>query len=179
VRHAGQALPQPQICHAWQGVDDIEVTKHGAEHRVHHAEVWPGKVRPRPAALPQRVLDLHKAAAQIVRAGLQRGLVGRRVERADAAQHRRAKLHPRAVAGSLQGVLRVQRRCGDFVQVFADHGRLEQALAAHLQHRRLAQRRQGQKPIGLVRQINGAALKRKAFFVQHDGHALHIGAQRV
>ncbi|MNT53698.1 hypothetical protein D3C72_1907950 [compost metagenome] len=102
--HQRQALPERQVIHARQGVDDVKVPEHRAKHRVHHAKVRPRKVRPRHAALAQGLFDLHKTAAQVLRAGLQRGLIRRGVEAADGVQHRRAKLHPCPVACALQRI---------------------------------------------------------------------------
>ena len=47
------------------------------------------------------------------------------------------------------------------------------------QHRHLAERREFQKPVGLVGEIDVDPLERHALLVQRDHGALHIGAKLV
>jgi len=83
------------------------------------------------------------------------------------------------MACALERIGRMQPRREGFVEVLADHCRLEDRLAVHQEHRRLAQRRNGQKPVRLGSQVDVVAPEGDAFLVQDDRCALHIGTQDV
>ena len=69
------------------------------------------------------------------------------------------------------------------LDVFADHIALEQRhfmlVAAHDQHGHLAERRNSQKPVRLVGEVDVDALEGYALLVQRDHGALNIGAKLV
>jgi hypothetical protein len=127
----------------------------------------------------QRLLEHLQLALQI-RAHLlmliRRGGV---VEAGDVAQHGGAKLHPAALARTLQRVGRVQARQQGVVQVFADHRRLKDRVLPDQQHRRLAQGRDALEPVGLVREVYIAPGVRHLLFRQDDGGPLDVRAQHV
>jgi hypothetical protein len=87
--------------------------------------------------------------------------------------------------GAGERVFGVQARAGlRLFEVLADHVALEQhglgaVRALHLQQRHLAQRRDVEKPLRLVRQVDHDALEGHAFFTERDGGALDVGAQQV
>src|SRR5258707_9685466 len=65
------------------------------------------------------------------------------------------------------------------LEIFEDNGGFENRLVADLKHRRLAERRDRQKPIRLVGEIDVDPLERNALLSQRDHRALHIGAKLV
>jgi len=78
----------------------------------------------------------------------------------------RCRARSNALSGYIAATLRL-------VQIFADDHAFEEdrfftAQLAHLQHRRLAGRRQGQKPVELGRQIDVDPVERHALFEEDD-----------
>ncbi|MCY1524088.1 hypothetical protein D9M68_590080 [compost metagenome] len=112
--------------------------------------------------------------------GVLRGLVAPQV-----GEDGRAEFHPCAMLRTCERVFGVQAGAGlRLLEVFADHVALEQhglgaVGALHLQQRHLAQRRDVEKPLGLVREIDHDALEGHVLLVQRDRGALHVGAQQV
>jgi hypothetical protein len=111
--------------------------------------------------------------------GPERGFVGSRVEAGDIAQNRRSELDPGPMLGAAQRIARVQRLRFGFLEIFQDHRGLENRGVADHQNRRLAERRDFQEPVRLVRQIDIDPFERDALFGQRDHGALHIGAKLV
>ncbi|MGY4454436.1 hypothetical protein ACVWZR_009096 [Bradyrhizobium sp. i1.3.1] len=86
--------------------------------------------------------------------------------------------------GALQGIRRMQLEARlRLLDVFADHVALEQRdlalLRRHHQDRHLAERREFQKPVGLVGEIDVDPLQRHALLFERDHGALHIRAKLV
>ena len=79
--------------------------------------------------------------------------------------------------GAPQGIGRMQRAQLGLLKIFQDDGGFENRDIADLQHRRLAERRDREKPIRLVGEIDIHALEGNALFGQRDHRALHIGTQ--
>jgi hypothetical protein len=65
------------------------------------------------------------------------------------------------------------------LQVFQDDRRLESRDIPDQQQRRLAERRDFQKPVRLVGEVDIDPLERNALLVQRDYRALHIGTKLV
>src|SRR4051812_43265106 len=86
--------------------------------------------------------------------------------------------------GTLQGILRMQF-CPDLriLDVLANDVAFEQrhlaAISADAEHGYLTERRDRQKPVRLVGEIDVDPLERNALFGQRDHCALHIGAKLV
>ncbi len=66
-----------------------------------------------------------------------------------------------------------------FLKIFQNDGGFENRGVVGLQHRRLAERRDRQKPIRLVGKIDIDPLERNALLGQRDHRALHIGTKPV
>jgi hypothetical protein len=83
------------------------------------------------------------------------------------------------VLGTLERIGRMQRRALRVLQIFEDHGGLEDRGVADQQHRRLAERGDLQEPVRLAGEIDVDAFERHALLGERDHGALHIGAELV
>jgi hypothetical protein len=89
------------------------------------------------------------------------------------------------VLGARERVFRVQARAGlGFLEVLADHVAFEQNgfLAARLRHakkRHLAERRDLEEPVRLLREVDHDAFEGHVLFEECDRGALDVGAQQV
>src|ERR1700760_2627016 len=73
----------------------------------------------------------------------------------------------------------MQRTSLGLLQIFQDDGGFEDGVIADDKHRRLAERRNLQKPVRLVGKIDVDPLERNALLCQRDHRALHIGTEIV
>jgi hypothetical protein len=83
------------------------------------------------------------------------------------------------MVGAARRVGRVQRLCLGLLQIFQDDGRFENRVIADQEHRRLAERRDVQEPVRLMREIDIDALEGRTLFGERDHCALHIRAKLV
>ena len=81
--------------------------------------------------------------------------------------------------GAPQRIGRMQGVRPGLLEIFQDHGALEEGAVVDLEHRRLAERRQVEEPRGLVGKVDIDALERHRLLGQRDGGALHVGTERV
>ena len=91
----------------------------------------------------------------------------------------RSKFNPGTVAGAIESVVRMKCVGLCILKIFEDNRRFENRRPVHNQDRRLAQRRYGKKPVGLVRKIDVSSLERDTFLSERDRRALHIWAGRI
>src|SRR4051794_14761268 len=81
--------------------------------------------------------------------------------------------------GARERIGRMQRVGLRLLEIFEDHGRLEDRGVVDEQHGRLAERRVAQEPVRLVGEVDVAAGERYAFLRQRYYGALHIRAELV
>jgi hypothetical protein len=81
--------------------------------------------------------------------------------------------------GTGQCIVWMQRLGLGLLQIFENDGGFEDRPVADLQHRRLAERRDREKPVRLVAEINVDPLEGDALLRQRDHRALHVGAEFV
>src|ERR1044071_1061157 len=168
--HARQAVEDAE---GGQLIEQLEVAERGGEHGVDQRELRAGEVRP----VAELGFDALELLAQRGGGALGAGGVLGDLEAPDVAEHRRAELHPAAVARALERIRGVQRLGQCVLEVLADHRGLEQHDAIDLEQRHLAERRQREEPVRLGGEVDVDLLEGDASLGERDGDALHVGAQ--
>ena len=157
------------------GVKNVEIAEDRAEYDIDEAE----PVAIEPWSLPKLRVQPKELCAERRDFCFQRFIVRRRVEPCNVVQDSRSKFNPGTVAGAIESVVRMKRVGLCILKIFEDNRRFENRRPVHNQDRRLAQRRYGKKPVGLVRKIDVSSLERDTFLSERDRRALHIWAERM
>src|SRR4029453_1957703 len=92
-------------------------------------------------------------------------------------EDRRAELDPGAMLGASQGINRMQRMRPRLLEIFQDHGALEDGAVVDLEDRRLAERRKVEEPRRLGGKVDIDAVERHRLLDQRDGGPLHVGTE--
>ena len=156
-------------------VEHIEIAEHRTERGIDQRKAFAAKPwRGRDARFKPR-----KTLLELGCLGFKCCFVRRRVKTRDIAEYSRSEFDPGAILGAPQGIGRMQLMRLGLLEILQNDRGFENWDLADLQHRRLAERRNRDKPIRFVSEVDIDALEGDALFGQRDHRALHIGTELV